>query len=313
MDTAAVIPFFQRERGLLKRAVESALAQEGVRPVIIIVDDGSPVSASDELGSLASEKAVQVFTQPNAGPAAARNRALDNLSDDVKFVAFLDSDDVWARGHLQNAKAAFTRGADLYFSDWQRPGEATRFALPGVIRPEGDPLPGGDCLFRYRGDLFDAILRCAPIGTSGVVYRRAIAPQLRFHEDLHGPEDNVFWMALAKAAGAVVYTTNCEAFYGTGINIAAGATWRDPRVLKHLAQSARMHRRLPRLYELTNSQSAWNDRWRATLRRDYSRNLLAMLWHRQSIDWSVLGDYVSNEPRLLLSIARAGVWGVIGW
>jgi succinoglycan biosynthesis protein ExoW len=311
MQVAVVIPFFQRAPGLLKRAVWSVLAQTEVRPAVIVVDDGSPMRARDELAGIGGDSPVRVIEQANAGPAAARNRGLDHLPDEIAFVAFLDSDDTWDPGHLRNAMVAFAQGADLYFSDWQRQGEeTTRFASSGVVRLEGEALPEGNCLFRYQGDLFDAILRCAPMGTSGVVYRRSIAPGLRFHENLRAGEDNLFWMGLTKAARMVVYTTRCEAFYGRGVNIAAGATWRDPSALRYLAHAARMHRLLPGIHELTKPQAQWNDEWRAELHRSYARNLLAMLRHGEAIDWSGLMAFLREEPRLLLSIARAGVWGV---
>src|SRR5262249_52448826 len=119
MNVAVIIPFFQRAQGLLRRAVGSAFAQQGARPTVMVVDDGSPIPARDELVGLTSRGSLQVIEQANAGPAAARNRALDSLRDDIEFVAFLDSDDTWDSRHLENASAAVSQGADLYFSDWQ--------------------------------------------------------------------------------------------------------------------------------------------------------------------------------------------------
>ena len=51
--TAAVIPYYQEEPGILRGAVESAIAQEGVtEPQAIVIDDGSPAPARDDLKDL---------------------------------------------------------------------------------------------------------------------------------------------------------------------------------------------------------------------------------------------------------------------
>jgi succinoglycan biosynthesis protein ExoW len=302
---AVIIPFFQRQPGLLAKAVGSALTQAGCVALVIVVDDGSPVRAASELAG-PGYGAVRIIEQANAGPAAARNRGLAHVPDQVEFVAFLDSDDVWAPGHLRNAMAGFGQGADFYFADFRRVGQpSTRFESPGVARLQGEALPEGEALFRHVGDLFDSILRCAPVGTSAVAYRRAIAPALRFNEALRAGEDNLFWMALARAARMTVFSTRCEAFYGRGVNIFAGVIWRDPGMLRYLAHAAKMHRLVPKLYRLTFAQNAWNDAWRAELRRDYARNALAMLRHRQVIGWRELAGFAVAEPGLLLALARA--------
>ena len=108
-------------RTLLSRALRSVFDQERAGEVhAIVVDDSSPRPARDELGGLsASERErVLVIEQANAGPGAARNRALDALPGDVEAVAYLDSDDWRSREHLARAREVFARGFDLYLSNW---------------------------------------------------------------------------------------------------------------------------------------------------------------------------------------------------
>ena len=90
------IPFFQRQSGLLSRAVRSALAQTGAAdPWIVVVDDSSPIPAEDELAWMdaATREKVKILHRPNGGCGNARNTAFDSLPDDIEFAALLDADD----------------------------------------------------------------------------------------------------------------------------------------------------------------------------------------------------------------------------
>src|SRR4051812_6876591 len=120
-----VIPYFQRERGLLRRSVDSVIAQElpsNVRLNVVIVDDSSPWPARDELAEhpLLIRSELTIIKQPNGGPGAARNAALDFMSsEEIEYVAFLDSDDAWYPLHIATA-LEYLQGCDLYFDNtWE--------------------------------------------------------------------------------------------------------------------------------------------------------------------------------------------------
>ncbi len=83
-----IIPFYRQE-AYLGATVESAKRQTYRRIEIIVVDDGSPVSASSVLGV---QDGVTIVRTENGGSAAARNRGFAASSGE--FLVFLDSDDV---------------------------------------------------------------------------------------------------------------------------------------------------------------------------------------------------------------------------
>ena len=95
---SVVIPFFQRQAGLLRKAVVSALKQKGdYRLEMVIVDDESPIPVRSELMIYCHNypDTIQNCGQKNAGCFGAHNTALKHVSPDADFVAFLDSDDEW--------------------------------------------------------------------------------------------------------------------------------------------------------------------------------------------------------------------------
>ena len=75
-----VIPYYQREPGILSKALDSIFKQKsGWNIEVVVVDDESPVPAEEELRIFSSSCSypVRVVHQANGGPAAARNRGLN--------------------------------------------------------------------------------------------------------------------------------------------------------------------------------------------------------------------------------------------
>ena len=126
ISVAAIIPYYQREEGVLARSLKSIAEQqlpEGVSIRIIVVDDQSPLSPEADIASVPLPEGMELrlLMRPNGGPGAARNTGLESLAGDpVDFVAFLDSDDAWRPNHIADAIAAMGEDADFYFCDHER-------------------------------------------------------------------------------------------------------------------------------------------------------------------------------------------------
>ena len=87
---SVVIPTYNRA-ALLGRTLDSLWRQSCTDFEVIVVDDGSTDGTLDYLTTLGGR--VQVVTQPNQGPGAARNLGAENARGE--YLAFLDSDDLW--------------------------------------------------------------------------------------------------------------------------------------------------------------------------------------------------------------------------
>lgn len=107
----------------VQEAVASALDQEGGRPRVIVVDDGS--SDPETLRVLAQlPEGVELIRQENAGPAAARNTGLRAAR--TSFLLVLDADDRLApdalarlRGPLADEPGlGFSYGVVRFFGAW---------------------------------------------------------------------------------------------------------------------------------------------------------------------------------------------------
>jgi GT2 family glycosyltransferase len=90
LSFSVVVPTFNR-RPLLAAALESIRAQQFADFEIIVVDDGSSDGTAEYLKSFGN--GLTLLTQRNLGPGAARNLGLERARG--RYVAFLDSDDLW--------------------------------------------------------------------------------------------------------------------------------------------------------------------------------------------------------------------------
>lgn len=89
---SVVIPVYNREK-FIADALQSIFDQDYEPLEIIVVDDGSTDCTAEIVRSF---QKIRYFYQPRhgvAGPAAARNRGLQETKGDL--ISFLDSDDIW--------------------------------------------------------------------------------------------------------------------------------------------------------------------------------------------------------------------------
>jgi len=233
-----VIPYFQREPQILSDAVASVLRQNlppDCTVHIVIIDDESPISATNELAGMRCPPGfdVHIVWQANAGPGAARNAALDELDRlAIDFVAFLDSDDIWRPDHLRTALFALGSDADFYFSNHTRFNIATSFfedktstesALSSNSGVERFGPPSGNIYQWTSTYAAEAFAQEYVSQTSTVVARWEKARALRFDTELRNAgEDALFWIDLALVSRKIKFSKNALVHCGRGINIFHG-------------------------------------------------------------------------------------------
>ena len=99
----------------IKECVSSVLRQTYRNWELIIVDDCSRDNSRNIIRDLAKKdtRINTVFLQKNVGAAEARNIAIRKARG--KYIAFLDSDDIWLENKLKK-QIKFMRDAGIAFS-----------------------------------------------------------------------------------------------------------------------------------------------------------------------------------------------------
>lgn len=226
---AVIIPYYQKTAGILRRALESVLAQElapGMHLQVIVVNDGSPSPPAEEITGLkfADPVSLKIVEQTNSGCAAARNSGL-RAAQSADFIAFLDSDDFWKPDHIQNAISALSDGYDFYFTDHSRVGHHDSHFAEIDFPPEQAPA---GALTHLRDTIwvidktfcFGFFLRAFTSQLSGVVYRKRIYPDAKFQTSLRAAgEDSLFLQHLISKAGKICFSTQAQLTCGDGVNI----------------------------------------------------------------------------------------------
>lgn len=107
-SVTCIIPAYNALR-FINETIESVLAQTVPAAEIIVVDDGSTDGTLDAIAQYGDK--IRSLTQPNAGPAAARNNGVRNSSGE--FIAFLDADDMWTSNKIETQLARFSANPEL--------------------------------------------------------------------------------------------------------------------------------------------------------------------------------------------------------
>jgi len=114
---SVIIPVYNGARHI-RRALESVFAQTAPPDEVLVVDDGSQ-DGSDELARDMDPRVIVHRHDRNRGPSEARNTGIHCSRNEI--IAFLDSDDWWIPGKMDQQLALFALQPDLIavFSDFQ--------------------------------------------------------------------------------------------------------------------------------------------------------------------------------------------------
>lgn len=182
MLVSVIIPTYKRNK-FIKEAVNSILFQTFQNFEIIVVDDGSGSEHQDI--RLAEDQRIKYFRRPHKGPAAARNYGVSVSSG--KYIAFLDSDDLWDKSKLDK-QIKYLR---------EKPEHKICYTNEKWIR-NGEHLNQMKKHQKYHGWIFDKCLPLCIISCSSIIMEREIFNDLGgFDESLPVCEDYDLWLRMA--------------------------------------------------------------------------------------------------------------------
>lgn len=180
---SVIIPTFNRYE-FTKKAIKSVKKQTRQAVEIIVVDDGS----TDNTHLLKNDRDIIYLPIPhNGNPGFVRNRGVEAASG--RYIAFLDSDDLWEKNKLELQLAFMAENPALRISHtrelWLRNNKTISQKTQKHVR---------------QGDMFEDALKKCTIGPSTVLLEKSLYTETGgFREDLEIAEDYEYWLRITAA------------------------------------------------------------------------------------------------------------------
>ena len=184
-----VIPVYNRPEAL-RRAVDSCLSQTYGDFEILVVDDGSAESVCTTLQDITDKRLKCIRLEQNKGVSNARNTGMELATG--KYIAFLDSDDVFEADKLK-----------IYHHQLAKTGHPDNICYSSPLyfkRESGHRLQVPKRLYREgEGVLHYIFVTGGVMSTDTLVVSAEIARKTRFRTDLDRHEDYDFCWRLENA------------------------------------------------------------------------------------------------------------------
>lgn len=135
-EVSVIIPVYNNEK-FIGKCLRSVMRQTFSDMEILVIDDGSTDNSRTKIRALASRDCrIRLFSQPNQGVSAARNRGLDAASG--TYIAFIDGDDYIHPDYIQKlhdyAEKNNTEMLICGFTSVDENGKVLNRLIPGAYR-----------------------------------------------------------------------------------------------------------------------------------------------------------------------------------
>lgn len=181
---SVVIPVYNGEK-TIKDTIKSVLDQTFKDFELIVINDGSKDSTLEIISGIQDPR-IKVFSYPNAGLSATRNRGIAQASG--KYISFIDADDLWTPDKLQFQLKALE----------ENPQAVLAYSWTNCIDESGQLLGPGD-RSNISGDVYAKLLlnNFLENGSNALIRTQVFAEFGGFDESLKSAEDWDMWLRLA--------------------------------------------------------------------------------------------------------------------
>lgn len=181
---SVVIPVYNGEK-TIRETIKSVSNQTFSDFELLIINDGSTDSTVEIVSSIQDPR-INIFSYPNAGLAATRNRGISLASGE--YISFIDADDLWTPDKLEAQLKALK----------ENPQAAVAYSWTDHIDESGQVFRDGPHL-TFNDDVFARLLLVDFVGNGSnpLIRTQVFAKVGGFDETLPEVEDWDMWLRLA--------------------------------------------------------------------------------------------------------------------
>ena len=182
---SVIVPAYNAEE-TIGETIRSVLNQTLTDFELIVVNDGSQDNTLEVISRF-DDPRLKVFSYPNAGVSATRNRGVTHAVG--TYVSFIDADDLWTADKLEAQLQALQK----------EPEAAVAYSWTDMIDKEGRLMGHGDRV-TYSGSVHTELLVRFFISSASnaLICRKAVIESGGFDEALAGAADWDFFLRLAR-------------------------------------------------------------------------------------------------------------------
>lgn len=186
---SVIIPVYNAER-YISQTLDSVIQQDYPDKEVILVDDCSTDRSAEIIKEYMNRCSyIQYYRlDRNSGVAMARNTGIKLAKG--RFIAFVDSDDVWKEGKLSRQVAMF--------ENRNTPPTCLTYTAINYIDEQGKEIKGKRDV--KEKVTYSYLLRNTMIATSTVMIDRNVAPVIEM-PDRRSAEDYSLWLTLLRDYG----------------------------------------------------------------------------------------------------------------
>lgn len=191
-SVSIIMPSYNTGR-FISETIESVLAQSYSDWELIIVDDCSNDNTDDVVSQYLTDKRIRyIKNETNSGAAVSRNRALREAKG--KWIAFLDSDDLWEPDKLET-QIVFMEKNDYHFS------YTNYIEIDEESSPNGKSVTGPKRISRH------GMYNYCWMGCLTVMYDAEVVGLIQI-EDIKKNNDYAIWLKVCKKANCYLLNEN---------------------------------------------------------------------------------------------------------
>lgn len=181
---SVIIPVYNGEQ-TIRETIASVLNQTFSDLELIVINDGSQDSTL-EIVSTIQDFRINVFSYPNTGLAASRNRGISHAAGE--YISFIDADDLWAPEKLEAQLKALQANSQA----------AVAYSWSDCIDESSQFLRTGGHI-TINGDVYAKLLLVNFLenGSNPLIRRQAFDEVGGFDESLPAAQDWDMWLRLA--------------------------------------------------------------------------------------------------------------------
>jgi teichuronic acid biosynthesis glycosyltransferase TuaG len=188
-----IMPSYNSEK-YIEKSLNGILNQTYKNWCIFIADDNSSDDTykiiSSYISNFKDKFQLRRFVSKNVGPSIARNACIEKLKeyDNIEFIAYCDSDDIWLPNHLEDSINEFIKYSetDFVYSDpickFEDGSLAVPYGIPYYVDIDKEKLINGNSIY-----------------ISSVVHRRKCLDVGEFDDRLDSIEDWDYWCRIAES------------------------------------------------------------------------------------------------------------------